>query len=450
MTHNGLFRNPFEFDRALQEPVFYMMRRGFRVDVGMKARLQAEYQGQWEKHQKNLDIIAGGTLNVSSPKQMKDFFYGELKLPPRRKDGSLTLDEDACRALLAIAENNMREAKTDAARYKWQRAFLGLTLVLKIRGVRKRKESYLDVALDPDGRMRTLLRVGGAETGRLTASKTLWDTGCNLQTIPVELRKMFIADDDMEIGEFDLNRGESWVYAHLSGDPELIRIHTSMGDFHSETASAISVTFGGVLSVEEVIKLYKSGDYLGYKIRFVGKKVNHASAYRMGPFRGAEVINEESDDTGITITVAQMKMAQALWQNKYAGIKDWWAWIDNKMNEDRTLETPYGRKRTFFGWYSDQLLKEATAYVPQSTSADYLNIGMLKTFRKRVQKGMFELLHNNHDSIVIQYPRALRDEVLGQVIEDLTSTVRVRDYQFSIPIEAKYGPSWGELTEWHG
>lgn len=450
MTHNGLFRNPFEFDLALQEPVFYMMRRGFKVDQRLKAKLGAEYQGQWEKFQQNLDVVAGQHLNVSSPKQMKEFFYGELKLPVRRKNNSPTLDEDACRALLAISEEQMKKAKTEATKYRWTRAFLGLTLVLKIRGVRKRKESYLDVALDPDGRMRTLLRVGGTETGRLTASKTLWGTGCNLQTIPRELRKMFIADDGMEIAEFDLNRGESWVYAHLSGDPELIRIHTSMGDFHSETASAISVAFGGMLSVDEVIRLYKSGDYGGYKLRFLGKKVNHASAYRMGPFRGAEVINEESDDTGITITVSQMKMAQQLWQNKYAGIKDWWASIDEKLSEDRTLVTPFGRRRTFYGWWSDQLLKEATAFVPQSTSVDYLNIGMLKTFRKRVEKGMFELLHQNHDSIVIQYPRALRDEVLGTVIEDLTNKIQIGDYEFSIPIEASYGPSWGELTEWHG
>lgn len=447
MTHNGRFRNPFEFDRALIEPVFYMMDKGFRVDQRLKERLRAEHQGQWDRYQQQLNVVAGQPLNVSSPPQMKRFFYEELKLPIRRKNKTPTLDEDAIRALLAIAEDSLKSAKTEATRYRWTRAFLALTLVLKIRAVRKAKESYLDVAIDPDGRMRTLLKIGGTETARLTASKTLWDTGCNLQTVPRPLRKMFIADEGMEIAEFDLNRGESWAYAHLSLDPELMRIHREMGDFHSETAAAISSAFEAKPLPLEWILEHKNGK--GYKIRYLGKKVNHSSAYRMGPYRGAEVVNEEADDTGITVTVAQVRQAQALWHQKYPGVKSyWWPSIDEQMERDRTMTTPYGRQRTFFGWWSDQLLKEATAYVPQSTSADYLNLGMLTTFHKRVQKGMFELLHNNHDSIVIQYDYKLRDEVIPQVIEDLTSTLVIHDNEFSIPVEASYGPSWGELTEW--
>jgi DNA polymerase I len=450
MTHNGLFRNPFEFDMALQEPVFHMMRRGFKVDQKLKHRLRAEYSGQWESLQKNLDVVAGGPLNTSSPPQMQSFVYGTLGLPVRKKKGRPTCDEDALRALLGIAEDKMRTVKQEDAKYRWTRAYLGLTIILKIRAIRKRKESYLDISLDNDGRMKTLLRVGGTETGRFSASKTLWDTGCNLQTIPRELRKMFVADDGYEIAEFDLNRGESWIYAHLSEDPELMRIHQTMGDFHAETASAISIAFGQRHDVETVLELYHSGDNYGYKIRFLGKKVNHSSAYQMGPFRGAEVINEESDDTGITVTVAQVRKAQELWMSKYPGIKNWWSDIEKQLRENRTLLTPYGRKRTFFGWWSDQLLKEATAYVPQSTSVDYLNLGMLRTYKKRVQKGMFDLLHQNHDSIVIQYPYSRREEVIPTVIEDLTSTLHVGDHEISIPVEASYGPSWGELKEWKG
>lgn len=446
------YPNPMAFDMAVASgPVFAMMRRGIRIDEGRRRRMLAEYQNRWEAAQEKLNTVVGKPLNANSPKQVKHWLYKELGLPTRRKQGSVTANEDALRALMAICEDKVRTLKTYEAKERWLRGYLSIRFLLDIRGLRKRIGSYLDIAIDEDGRIRSTLSVGGTETGRFSSSKTLWGTGCNLQTIPRELRLMFVADDGYELAEFDLNRGESWVYAHLSNDPELLRIHTSFGDFHSETASAISIAFGDDhYSVEDVIRLYKDGDKFGYKLRYLGKKVNHASAYQMGPFRGAEVVNSESDDTGITVTVGQMRTAQDLWRQKYIRMPEWWGGIESQLNDDRTLQTPYGRRRTFFGWWGDHLFKEATAYVPQSTSVDYLNLGMLKVYNDLDKTGLVQLLHQNHDSIVIQYKERLRDEVLGEVRSRLESTLRIGDHEFVIPVEGSYGHSWGELVDWKG
>ena len=439
---------PFQIDMALQAPVFYMMRRGIRVDTERRSELSAHYQGEWESHQKSLNIIAGQAINAGSPKQMAWLFYDELGFPARRVEGRVTTNEDAIRSMMAFAQEKLRGLKTEEARNRWLRAFLATKLVLKIREVRKLKSSYLDVDLDTDGRARCTISVGGTVTMRFSHSKTLWGTGLNLATVPHKLRIIFKADDDYELAEFDLNRGESWVYTYLSMDPELRRIHEGGLDFHAETAAVIQTAFGEKnFSPDEIRALAKSGDEFGYRIRYLGKKVNHASAYRMGPFRAAEVVNEEADDTGITVVPSQMKRAQGLWSQKYFGIRAWWDQIDRALETERKLTTPYGRVRKFFGFMSDSLKKEATAYVPQSTSVDYLNRGMLRVYTDLVEPGAFglELLHQNHDSILVQYPAHHRASVLPEISRLLMAEpVRINGHEVTIPVEAQVGQNWGD------
>jgi DNA polymerase I-like protein with 3'-5' exonuclease and polymerase domains len=454
MTHER-YNSPLEFDMALQAgPVMEMMKRGILVDHKEKHRLTSEYMGRWKQYQQHINIVAGRELNVNSPKQVREFLHKELNLPARKHKGKVSTAEPKLRALMADCSEKLETLSTESAKMRWMRGHTAIYLILKIRSIRKRLSSYLNVEVDGDNRMRTLLKVGGTETGRLSSSKTLWDTGCNLQTIPKELRTIFIADDGMELAEFDLNRGESWIYAHLSKDPELLRIHHGGLDFHAETAAAIAHAFSDRQeSTDQIVKLFKAGDEWAYFIRYLGKRVNHASAYRMGPFMQAEVINNDADDTGITITVGQAKIAQQLWKQKYSGMPGWWSSIERTLSDNaRTLVTPYGRKQTFYDWWGESLFKEATAYVPQSTSVDYLNLGMLDVFNDLVRKGAYglELLHQNHDAILVQYKESCRAEVMGEIISRLERSLVINDVEFTIPVEGQYGHSWGKMTEWKG
>lgn len=450
------YETPFEFDMALQEPVFYMMQTGIRVDRERKAVLEAEYRSRWGVEQNRLNNVVGYELNANSPKQVIKCLYKDIGLPPRRRRGKYTTEENVLRSLLSYCENKVVELKTDRGRRKWLTGYLAIMGILKVRSVRKRISSYLsDVdskgkpapKVDPDGRMRTTLSVGGTETGRFSSSKTLWGTGCNLQTIPPELRHMFVASEGMELAEIDLNRGESWVYSHLSEDPEMMRIHLEGGDFHAETASAISDVFGERRSVEWIVE-HKHDE--ARKLRYVGKKVNHASAYREGPLTGAESVNLEADDTGITVTVGQFKKALHRWRRKYIGIEGWWSEIERQLSVDRKLITPFGRIRVFFSQWGDDLFKEATAYVPQSTSVDYLNRGLLAVWFKLVKPGFhgLRLLHQNHDSILVEYEADKRDIVLPAIMELLWYEMEIKGHRFVIPVESTFGRNWGELVEW--
>lgn len=447
------FATPFEFDMALLGPVTSMMENGLNVDLDKKNEFSAVYTSKWHHEQEQLNSVIGYELNVGSPKAVAECLYGDLGLPERRYQGKVTTNEASLRSLLALCESKVRKS-SPASRMKWLRGYLSLMKIITIRSLRKRLSSYINARVDRDGHMRCTISVGGTETARFSHSMTLWGTGCNLATIPHELRSMFIADKDKELAELDLNRGESWIYSHLASDPTMMAIHREGGDFHIETACAISVAFG-----EKPIRRAEWADFAAenptkaYRLRFLGKKNNHASAYRMGPIKGAEEVNKEADDTGITCTAGQFKEAQRLWIRKYSRMPEWWRELEGELSESRTLKTPFGRVRTFYGHWGDELFKEATAYKPQSASVDYLNLGMLHVYRSLVtrqigKKWGLELLHQNHDSILIQYYPEYRDRILSLAVEHMTHTIKVNDYDITIPIEVEVGQSWGELKPW--
>ncbi|MEE8113076.1 MAG: DNA polymerase [Nitrososphaerales archaeon] len=464
MTEPPAFSNPYEFDLLMLEPVHAMMATGIRIDQAEKKRLQEQAITSWDETQTLLNQITSRYLNVSSGKQVNSLIYDELGMPRKYKRGvrgkakRLTSDEAALRAIMAVCKNKVDTLTRDDSKDRWREGYIVCHQILKIRGLRKQISSYLGLSIDKgelagptkfedeDGRIRGTISVGGTETARFTHSKTLWGTGINLATVPRKLRSMFIPDEGYEFAEFDLNRGESWIYAHLSEDPELLRIHTEGLDFHAETASTISEAFGDYLTVDWIVEHKNNGSY---KIRYVGKKVNHATSYRMKPFTGAESVNAEAEDTGVTVTVAQFREARELWLEKYFMIENaWWPEIEATLSDTRTMVTPYGRIHQFHDAWGESLFKAATAYVPQSTSVDYLNRGYLKVYHKLEVPGLLRVLAQTHDSILTMYKIEHRDEVIEQVLDILPSSLHIKGREFTIPVEAQYGKSWLDMTDY--
>jgi len=460
------FSNPNEFDHLMLEPVHHMMMKGIRVDKEEKKRLQKEAIDEWDEQQELLDRCVAyenkDSFNVKSVKQCRWILYDELGLPARKRKGKLRTDEAALRDLMAFCQYKVNTLKTLSARVKYMEGFVICRQIINIRRRRKQISSFLGLQVkagelagpvpfeDRDGRIRGTVSVGGTKTSRFSHSKTLWGTGVNLATLPHKLRSMFVPDEGYEMAEFDLNRGESWIYAHLSEDPELLRIHTEGLDFHSETASAISGEFDDEpRDVEWIIKNKKGK---AYKLRYLGKRINHASSYRMGAFKGAEVVNQESDETGVTVTVAEYKKAHQIWLAKYWAVPGtWWPEIEEQLSKTRTMETPYGRQLTFHDRWGDKLFRDATAYVPQSTSVDYLNRGFLKVFHEFVKTRAWgvSVLAQTHDSILVQYKIEDREEAIPSMAALLgEETLVIKDREFRIPIEASVGPSWGDLNEY--
>jgi DNA polymerase I-like protein with 3'-5' exonuclease and polymerase domains len=222
------------------------------------------------------------------------------------------------------------------------------------------------------------------------------------------------------------------------------------GDIHHDTACVLFDK-----SSDELIEL-KKADQTQYKaMRYTGKRYNHASAYRMGYQRAAQVINQDSDKSPyVVVTLKQSKDFHERWTSFY-NLQTWWASIESQLNVNRTLVTPYGRIRTFFAPWGQELFKEATAHVPQSTVADHLNgaiqpevgiVGGLREVHKRyVVPGALRVVNQSHDSIIAEVPTPVVQEIAQGVASLLYRPLVINNEQFTIPVDCEMGDRWGEL-----
>jgi len=263
------------------------------------------------------------------------------------------------------------------------------------------------------------------------------------------VRSIIVAPPGKLLVNFDLAQAESWIVAYLANEPTMKHV-LATGDIHRETGQKAlkgwTDEYWDALPKDEV------------KVaRYTGKRYNHASAYRMGAQRAAEVINKDSDKPPfVTVTVAESKVFYEAWHNYYH-IRGWWDEIEYQLNKNRTLTTPYGYVRYFFAQWGNELFKEATAFIPQSTVADHLNgavcdeIGMegglVKVDELFVMKGAISIINQSHDSFMFEVDAEIALEVCEQIHKLLLRPLVINGEEFTIPVDCEIGERWGELKE---
>lgn len=278
----------------------------------------------------------------------------------------------------------------------------------------------------------------------------------------IYVRSMIKASPGMTLVSCDLSQAESWIVMALSKEPNMKRA-LMFGDIHTETAGN-ALFHAGVACKHEWTSTVKGELWTcsGCKhevtklMRYVGKRYNHASAYRMGADRAAEVINKDSDKPPhFTVTVRQSKIFSNAWHSYY-NLKVWWSDIERQLNETRSITTCYGRRRIFFGAWGNELLKEATAFEPQSTVADHFNGhihpelgirgGLLEIYRQLVRDYSDRFIINqSHDSFIAEVPKGDALEFAAASKNLLQRPIVVNGEQYTIPVDAEVGQRWGEM-----
>ena len=399
----------------LIKPLIEMQRRGVLINMDKRAEIDKSLTKDIEEMQCRLNGVVGHELSPNSPKQMKEFLYVELNLPPQytmgvkngRKTKVVTTNEEALEYLAKKFPNPVFD------------------LIIDIRKAKKLLSTYIQAPIEGDGRIRCSYVITGTVTGRLSSRESVYGFGTNLQNIPRGnlVRSIFISDPKKMFINADLSQAEARVVAYLAQETRLQAVFSNpSGDVHIRNAALIfSKRIEDVTDAE----------------RYLGKTLVHAANYGIG----ARTFGK---DIGKSQIEAQRLLNQ--YHAMYPCIKLWHRQVEEQLRKTRTFRTPLGRARTFFGRWSPELLRQAINYVPQSTVGDILNYGLVRAWNALPPK--WEILMQVHDSVLMQVPIDADPMHIKKFITHFfEGHIDIGREHVVIPVDIKVGKDWASLKK---
>lgn len=422
----------YERQRRLIKPLIYMSERGIKIDVQGMAKCKEVEQTRLDGFIEQLHKAVGYEINPNSPKQLKEYFYGECGIKPYKKRTprgySVTTDVDA---LKRISRRNIKGS--EAAQ-----------VMLDIRSLSKRISTYLNIGkIDDDGRYRSSYKPVGASTGRIASGETIFGKGGNQQNWPHDLLRYFVFDEGYIGYSIDLSQIENRIVAYTGGVLSQIKAFESGVDLHRLTASVIFGKPYDDISGEDGSSSLGDGRQ---SERFWGKKGNHATNYDV-QHRTFALKNEMPE--------MQAKETLESIHRGYPQIRGGYhVLIQNMLRKNRTVTNLMGRKRLFLGpiWPTPSTPKSACmntyregyAQLPQSTTADKIaEQGVEFIYYNQEKFKHVELLSQIHDSVGFQIPLSMpwdyHADVLLAIKNSLETPLKWQGREIPTPADISIG-----------
>lgn len=442
------WQNPiYDFERAMQGPYLEIMQRGFKVDEISRRRAADELIQKISDLRAILSEFSMAVwdkpLNPRSPKQLQTFFYQAMRLPEQwiSQKGERKLSMN-------------REVLEKLDDYLYARPFVNL--ILTIRELAKQLEVF-ETEIDADGRFRASYNIAGTETGRPSSSENAFGTGGNAQNIAPGLRFVFVADPGWKLCVIDLEQVEArdvgFFVGNLFGDWKFLD-NCESGDLHTNNCKLVwpAKPWTGDKGADR--KIADGQFYRDFSFRDMSKRGGHLSNYYGTPFTMARSLKIPQqvaiEFQARYVRGGRIKNSLGQWEEvepAFPGIARWWQWTAEQLQTTHQITTPFGRRRFFFGRPDDDTtLREAIAFLPQSTTADRMNLGLWRVWKKMPQ---VELLAQTYDSITFQYRESAdEDGIIEEALEHLAvELVANNGRRYVVPGEAKIGWNWGGFAD---
>lgn len=407
----GLEQLFYEIEMPLLRVLAVMERNGVRIDSDA-LRLSSEVlTGEMIEIEKEIHELAGVSFNVSSPAQVGEILFEQLKLDEKAKKtktGQYSTSEDV---LEKIRSKHPIVGK-----------------ILDYRGLKKLLSTYIDalpqLINSSTGKVHTSYNQTVAATGRLSS------TNPNLQNIPIrdaqgkEIRKAFIPDADSVFFSADYSQIELRIMAHLSNDQNMLDAFNSGLDIHTATAA----------------KIYKvSIDEVTQDMRRKAKTANFGIIYGISTFGLAERLN---------IPRAE---AKELIDGYFATYPDVKRYMDDSImraKENGFVTTIFGRKRILADINSQNSVvrgyaeRNAINAPIQGSAADIIKIAMIR-IQKRLEKEQLKslMILQVHDELNFTVPSDELERLRMIVVDEMQNAVSLH---VPLTVDCGVGANWLE------
>jgi DNA polymerase-1 len=383
---------------------------GITIDLPYLRALSDEVGAQIAAMEREIYELAGGELNLGSPKQLGVLLFDKLGL---RADKMRKTKTGVFSTSYEVLENLVEDHPI-------------ISRIMEHRELIKLKGTYLD-ALPPlvnarTGRIHTSFNQAVAATGRLSSQDP------NLQNIPIRgdlgrrIRRAFVAAAGKTLVSVDYSQIELRIMAHLSRDPVLIRAFQEGVDVHTETAA-------------EVFDMPR--EQVGPDQRRVAKAVNYGLMYGQSDFGLAQAL-------GISREQARHYMARYF--ERFARVA---GFMEQSVKDARRAGgavTLLGRWRPIPDLHSKNFQRRRAAErmaqnTPvQGTAADIIKLAMLRV-AERMRRESWDaiMLLTVHDELVFEVAPAQAEEFSAAMVKEMEAAFRL-----DVPLEATAGTA----TNW--
>lgn len=353
--------------------------------------------------------------NPSSPKQLQEYFYGQLKLPPvlHKKTKRPTTDEDALETFVD-SRPLLRPIISRVDHYRKGVNYL----------------SVIDQRLSPAHRLVTSYNPGGTDTFRLASSINGFGEGTNEQNVTKgkedgkalawapNLRRLYICDPGYVPWECDLERADLQVVVWEADDRELKQALRLQLDMHAFNA----VSVFGIRGIPPEELNPRHGNYerhiavIGYERRQRCKAGVHATNYGAAARTLAATL-------GISVREAEAFLKR--WLSIHPGIKRWQERIEMEVQTRRMIYNKFGYRYVVLDRVDHHAVAAALAWGPQSTVAIVTRNIWIKIEERCPANEFFA-------------PLQIHDALAGQVREDLVEKYKVIIKDFASEIVIPY------------
>ena len=400
----------------IEMPLVYVLAdmEFYGVSINTKSlnEYSIELQTEIAKVQEEIYKLSGKEFNISSPKQLGEILFDDLKIdskPKKTKTKQYSTGEEVLK------------------KYKDKHPIINL--ILDFRGLTKLNSTYVEalpkLINEKTGKIHTSYNQAIASTGRLSS------TNPNLQNIPIrdsrgkEVRKAFVpSSQDFTFLSADYSQIELRIMAHYSGDEHLIQAFKDGEDIHKATAAKI---YG--IEIDKVTK----------KQRSEAKSANFGIIYGISAFGLAE-------NTGLS-----RKDAKTLIDNyftNYPKVKEFMDSSIEKARNDGYILTLKGRRRQLPDINSRNHLvrsiaeRNAINSPIQGSAADIIKIAMIDIFDEFNRRNLkSKLIMQVHDELNFDVYKPELEQVKSIVKDKMENAVKL-----SIPliVDIGVGENWLE------
>ena len=355
--------------------------------------------------------LAGAPFNLSSPKQLQQILFEQMKLPVVQKTPT---------GQPSTAEEVLQELALDYPLPK---------LLLEHRGLAKLKSTYTDKLprmINPvSGRVHTSFHQAVTATGRLSSSDP------NLQNIPIRtaegrrVRQAFIAPPGWSLLAADYSQIELRIMAHLSGDAALVRAFAAGADVHRATAAEVFGVAPEAVSNEQ---------------RRRAKAINFGLIYGMSAFGLARQLDIERGEAQRYVDT---------YFERYPGVKAYMERSRQQAEQQGYVSTLFGRRlylpeiRSRNAGRRKAAERAAINAPMQGSAADIIKRAMLavQQWIDDEGDGKVRMILQVHDELVFE----VRDDVIDWARAAIVSRMQ-KAAELAVPllVEAGVGANWDD------